>query len=220
MEVLGINSSPRKRGNTARLMAAVLKGAEDGGCEVTDITLSDYEIRFCLGCEACYRTGSCVQSDDYADILEMILSSDGIVLASPNYINNVTARMKALFDRMGDCVHCQRMSGKYGAAVSTAGGSGAGDVAGYLNHTLSLMGADVVGAASVNLSEGPDAFNLAIKESHNLGMALAETIVTGRVFPDQKAGHEEMMNRMRELVSLRSDDWAYEYAYFRAKKWL
>ncbi len=51
-------------------------------------------------------------------------------------------------------------------------------------------------------------------------MALAEAIETGRVFPDQKAGHEEMMNRMRELVSLRSDDWAYEYAYFRAKKWL
>jgi len=150
----------------------------------------------------------------------MSLSPDAIVLASPNYINNVTAWMKALFDRMGDCVHCQRMEGKYGAAVSTAGGSGAVYVAEYLNKTLSLMGADVVGAASVNMSEGQDAVNQAIKESHNIGMALAEAIETGRVFPDQKAGHEEMMNRMRDLVSLRSDDWTCEYAYFRAKKWL
>ena len=57
MEVLGINSSPRKRVNNARLLAAVLKGAEDDGCETVEITLSDYEIRFCFGCEACYRPG-------------------------------------------------------------------------------------------------------------------------------------------------------------------
>jgi|GEM_PF-6724576 len=41
MEVLGINSSPRKRVSNARLLAAVLKGAEDGGCETVEITLSD-----------------------------------------------------------------------------------------------------------------------------------------------------------------------------------
>jgi len=220
MKILGINSSPRRTSNTVRLLSAVLEGAADSGCETEGISLSEYEILWCRGCETCYRTGSCVITDDLPEILGKILDADGIVLASPNYINNVNARMKALLDRMADMIHCQRLLGKFCAAVSTAGGSGSGEVAAYLNQSMFLMGADVAGAASVNLSDGKEAFEGAVKESYALGQNLADLVRRGIPCPEQAAGHAEMLDRMKALISMHAGDWEYQYDYFTAKKWV
>lgn len=220
MQILGINSSPRRKSNTARLLTAVIEGAEDRGCNSAEISLSDYEIRFCHGCEACYRTGSCVQTDDFSDILEMIIESDAIILGSPNYINNVNAPMKALLDRMGDIIHCQRLLGRFCGAVSTAGGSGASDVASYLNQAMFLMGADVVGQVSANMADGEEAFVKAVGEGYDLGQRLAELVKKKEPLADQQAGHREIREHMRALICSRAADWGYEYGYFETKKWL
>jgi multimeric flavodoxin WrbA len=220
MQILGITSSPRKKSNTACLVTAILEGAQDRGCETTEISLPSYDIGFCKGCEACYRTGSCILIDDFCDVIEVILASDGIVMSSPNYINNVTGRMKVLLDRMGDTIHCQRLIGKYVAAVSTAGGSGAAEVAAYLNQTLYLMGADVVGQVSVNMVEGEEAFTQAAHDAYQLGITLADSVQSGKPITQQQAGHEEMLDRMRALILSRSDDWVYELGYYQNKKWL
>ncbi|NLL09868.1 MAG: flavodoxin family protein [Methanomicrobiales archaeon] len=220
MQVVGINSSPRKNGNTDLLLSSVLKGASDGGCETVHIDLSSYEIEYCKACDTCYRTGTCVLMDEFPDVHDVILESDGIVLGSPNYINNVTARMKTLLDRMADTVHCQRLIGKYAAAVSTAGGSGAADVADYLNHSLFIMGASIVGSVGVNLSEGGEVLQKGVDRSYQLGEMLADAICKKTEYPDQQEKHAAMLERMKQLVSQRKDDWTYEYKYFVEKKWL
>ena len=51
-----------------------------------------------------------------------MMDADGIVLGSPNYINQVTAQLKTVLDRMADSIHCQSFAGKYGCGVCTAGG--------------------------------------------------------------------------------------------------
>jgi multimeric flavodoxin WrbA len=220
MQVLGISSSPREKSNTVRLLSAVLDGAREGGCSTTLLSLNNYDIKYCRGCEVCYRTGSCVQKDDYLNLLELILDADGIVMSSPNYINNVTARMKAFLDRMGDVVHCQRLLGKYGAAVSTAGGSGAVEVADYLNNTMYLMGADVVGSVTVCMADGEDVFAFAMDHGYNVGLNLADAIKKGQPIASQQAGHAEMLERMKALILSRAEDWGYERGYFHTKKWL
>ncbi|MEI8140285.1 MAG: NAD(P)H-dependent oxidoreductase [bacterium] len=53
-----------------------------------------------------------------------MLEADGIVLASPVYLDHVTAQMKALLDRTSHFVHCLRLTGKYMAALTTSGGGG------------------------------------------------------------------------------------------------
>lgn len=45
MRVLAINGSPRKNGNTAKLLEASLKGAADFGAEVELIHLYDYDFK-------------------------------------------------------------------------------------------------------------------------------------------------------------------------------
>ncbi len=220
MQVVGINSSPRKKSNTDLLLSTVLTGASDGGCETIHIDLYDYEIEYCKACDTCYKTGSCVLMDEFPDIHEVLLESDGIILSSPNYINNVTAKMKTLLDRMADTVHCQRLLGKYTAAVSTAGGSGAQEVADYLNQSLFIMGASVVGSVGVNLADGEEIFQKGMDQSYQLGVQLADAILTKAEYPDQKEGHAAMFERMKQLVSFRKEEWPYEYEYFVSKKWV
>lgn len=220
MQVVGINSSPRKKSNTDLLLTAVLKGASDGGCKTVHLNLYDYEIEYCKACDSCYVTGACVLMDEFPDIYEVMLESDGIVIGSPNYINNVTAKMKTLLDRMADTVHCQRLLGKYSVAVSTAGGSGAKEVTDYLNQSLFIMGASVIGAAWANLSEGEEMFQKAINTSAQIGKKMADAISSKATFPDQQKGHAEMLERMKQLVAFRKDEWQNEYEYFVNKKWL
>ena len=220
MQVVGINSSPKKKSNTDLLLSTVLTGASDGGCETIHIDLYNYEIEYCKACDTCYKTGSCVLMDEFTDIYDIILESDGIILSSPNYINNVTAKMKTLLDRMADTVHCQRLLGKYSAAVSTAGGSGAQEVADYLNQSLFIMGASVVGSVGVNLSDGDEMFQKGMDQSYQLGIQLADAILTKTEYPDQQEGHRAMLERMKQLILFRKEEWPYEYEYFVSKKWV
>lgn len=220
MQVVGISSSPRKKSNTDLLLSAVLSGASDGGCETVHIDLYNFEIEYCKACDTCYKTGSCVHMDEFSDVYDVILESDGIVMSSPNYINNVTAKMKSLLDRMADTVHCQRLLGKYSVAVSTAGGSGAQEVADYLNQSLFIMGASIVGSVGLNLSDGEELFQKGVDRSYQLGIQLADAILTKAEFSDQQEGHNAMLDRMKQLISFRKDEWPYEYTYFVQKKWL
>lgn len=220
MQVIGINASPRKKSSTDKLLSSLLDGASASGCEIQHITLCDYSIDDCRACESCYRTGLCVLQDEFLDIYDLMLESDGIILSSPNYINNVTGYMKTFLDRMADTVHCQRLLGKYAAAVSTAGGSGAVEVAAYLNQSMFIMGASIVGAVSVNISEGEEIFKNSTNAAYELGVKLADAIVTKKCYPDQEEGHKAMLNRMKELVTFRKDEWIHEYEYFREQKWV
>ncbi len=62
--------------------------------------------------------GECIYDDDFVELNRKILDCDGLVLGSPNYFRSVTAQMKTIIDRMGDTVHCQLLTGKYGCSVA------------------------------------------------------------------------------------------------------
>lgn len=218
MRILGINGSPRGAASrTRRLVEAVLLGAASAGAETEYIEIADHEIRPCTGCTLCYRTGECPKLDDFAAVYEKMLVADAIVLGSPNYINNVSAQLKLLLDRMADAIHCQQFAGKYGCAVSTAGGSGADEVAAYLNQTLRVLGATTVGAVGVVLGTEPDALFPAEEQAYRLGTDLAAAVREERRYPDQEAFHQEMEAHMRALVEANKDEWTHEYDTWTAR---
>lgn len=215
MKIVGINGSPRGReSRTGTLLDAVLRGAQEAGASVERIDAAALDIRFCTGCTLCYDRGECPKKDDYKETLGKMIAADGIVLGSPNYINNVTAQLKVLLDRMADAIHCQRFVGKYGCAVSTAGGSGAGDVANYLTGVLRVLGADTVGAVAVDIGADAEALFTAEAQAFRLGQDLAAAIAEGRAYPDQEAFHAEMAERMKTLVTANKERWKHEYDYW------
>lgn len=99
-KVLVVSSSPVKEGNSALLCREFARGAEEAGCQVELVSLREKEIRFCLGCEACVRTGKgCVQKDDMAELIGKMHRADVFVLATPIYFMTVSAQLKVFLDR-------------------------------------------------------------------------------------------------------------------------
>jgi multimeric flavodoxin WrbA len=97
--VLGIVGSPRRGGNTETLVDEVLAGAEEGGAVTTKVILNELNISPCQACNACGKTGICVQKDDMAHVLEYMRNSHTWVLGTPVYWWGPTAQFKAFLDR-------------------------------------------------------------------------------------------------------------------------
>lgn len=99
-KVLVISSSPRKNGNSDILCDQFISGAKDAGNQVEKICLREKKINCCIGCSFCAtNNGQCVQKDDMAEILEKIICSDVVVLATPVYFYSICAQLKMMIDR-------------------------------------------------------------------------------------------------------------------------
>ncbi|MEJ5366008.1 MAG: flavodoxin family protein [Desulfosoma sp.] len=123
MKVLAINGSHRKGMNTAAMLQIVLDEAARGGAETELVELVDCRIEYCLSCNQCLREPRCsIQDDDMAAIAEKMLASDAVILGSPVYFGNVTARLKTFMDRTR-WLHMREnlLEGKLGAALTHAG---------------------------------------------------------------------------------------------------
>lgn len=98
--VLGFAGSPRRHGNSETLLDWVLEAmASEPGVSVEKIVVVDARINPCRGCNACERTGSCVQNDGMIPLYDRILEADCVVLAAPIYCMGLAAQAKALVDR-------------------------------------------------------------------------------------------------------------------------
>ena len=221
MKVLGLNASPRgKESRTLQLVNAVLEGARSEGADTEAIDVCDLQIEYCTACGTCYATGECVLVDDFPDLFDRMMAADGIVLGSPNYIDSITAPLKAVFDRMADAIHCQMLTGKYGCSVCTAGGSGQDEVAGYMNRVLTNLGASVVGGVGVAIGRDPAALGRAEKEALALGKTLAQSIRGERRYPEQEEIHRQRREYFCQLVRFNRDRWAHEYDWYVRKGWM
>ena len=94
MKILGISGSPRKNGNTEKMINLVIN---ENSAEI--IRLYEKSIKPCLACEGCSKTGTCVIKDDMNEIMKKIEESDTLILGSPIYWWNITAPFKAFIDR-------------------------------------------------------------------------------------------------------------------------
>jgi len=97
--VLGIVGSPRRHGNTEMLVDEALRGAEEAGALVEKVILSKLDVGPCRACDACRKTGECVQRDDMPALLEQMERSQVWVLGTPIYWWGPTAQFKAFIDR-------------------------------------------------------------------------------------------------------------------------
>lgn len=97
--VLVLSGSPRKNGNSDILCDEFIRGAEDAGHSCEKIFLRDYKINFCTGCGVCNGTHKCVQKDDMAELLNKMVETDVIVMATPVYFYSMDGQMKTFIDR-------------------------------------------------------------------------------------------------------------------------
>jgi multimeric flavodoxin WrbA len=221
MKILAIIASPRgMNGNTGRLLDEVLQGAGDAGSEVEILSLAQLNVKPCVGCDLCHKTGSCSIKDDYEMIKEKLFACDGFVLASPNYIFSVTAQMKALFDRCNGLIHCLALEGKYAAVVETSGGGEDQEVITYMERFVNTLGACSVGGIGspmAGVRVFPDEKEL-FARARTLGSDLCACIREKRQFPAQDEFHATFRVRMSGLVDFMQEYWTFERDYWQQKR--
>lgn len=99
-KVLIISTSLRGGSNSEILAKECEKGAKAAGHDVQFLSLKEKEIKYCIGCLSCQRSGSCVIKDDVADVLEIVRKAEVIVFATPIYYYEMSGQMKTLLDRL------------------------------------------------------------------------------------------------------------------------
>ncbi|MFH2219938.1 MAG: NAD(P)H-dependent oxidoreductase [Pseudomonadota bacterium] len=101
MLVLGLQGSPRKKGNTNYLLRAFMAEAEKQGARTRIVDVTKKRIVPCIGCGTCEKKGFCITKDDdmTLELYPLLREADVVVAASPVYFYNVTAQLKALIDR-------------------------------------------------------------------------------------------------------------------------
>jgi len=98
--VLIISTSLRGGSNSDILARECEKGAKEAGHDVELISLKGKDIKYCIGCLSCQNTGSCVLTDDVADIMSKVKEAEVIVYATPIYYYEMCGQMKTLLDRL------------------------------------------------------------------------------------------------------------------------
>lgn len=98
-DIVAVYGSPRRKGNTAALLAEAVRGAREEGAGVEEFVLRDMKISPCLEIYACKETGRCAIQDDYQALYDRFLSCRGVMLASPMFFYTVSAHTKAMMDR-------------------------------------------------------------------------------------------------------------------------
>ena len=175
-----LNGSPRKSGNTSASVKAFTQGAEEAGNTVTEFFLDGMDIH---GCKGCFggdnsRECPCVQKDDMAKIYPAVKSADVVVLASPLYYWNMNGQLRTAVDRLfaleegGE--NLLRGNGRSGALLMAAEGHGFEDVVTYYDHLMEHLRWNNLGhvLAGGNMAVGDIEGKQEIQEAFALGKSI------------------------------------------------
>ncbi len=103
-KIVVVNAGPRKGWNTDTLLTEAAKGAESAGAAVERFDLFRLEkytgCISCFGCKKEKNKGRCICRDGLTPVLNAIRESDGLMIGSPNYLSELTASFRALYERL------------------------------------------------------------------------------------------------------------------------
>ena len=102
--IIAVNAGPRKGWNTDTLITEASRGAESTGAEVQRFDLFRLEkytgCISCFGCKKEKNKGRCICRDGLTPVLDAIREADGLIIGSPNYLSELTASFRALYERL------------------------------------------------------------------------------------------------------------------------
>jgi len=99
-----IVGSPRKKRSCNFLIDQAIDGIKstDEEFEINKIQITDYNLTPCNGCDQCLRPPhDCplAEDDDTKELEKLLLGSDALLIAAPNYFGSVSSQIKVFIDR-------------------------------------------------------------------------------------------------------------------------
>ncbi len=153
MKVFMINGSPHPKGNTYIALHEMEKVFESEGIEVEILNIGNKDIRGCIACRSCSKTGKCVFDDIVNETAEKFRECDGLVVGSPVYYASANATLVALLTRLFYSTHFDKTM-KVGAAVVAARRGGLSATFDELNKFFTISGMPVASGQYWNSIHG------------------------------------------------------------------
>jgi multimeric flavodoxin WrbA len=188
MRTMTILGSPRRHGNTAKVLTWIEEQFRADGHDVDRANILEHHVRGCGECMACRKAKVelCAVEDDANGLFRRMVAADLVLIAAPIFCWGFPAQIKGLIDRMycmmdfeGERPEVPRLRGKPMALLLTGGGEEADNahlvIRGFEQLVRWLKGR-MVGHLFISGCSEPEAIGEDVK---NLAVAFARTLAQG-----------------------------------------
>ena len=152
-KVLLLNGSPRPNGCTAAALREMISVFEAEGIETELIQVGNKDIRGCVACGSCGKTGKCVFDDLVNEVARKFETADGLVIGSPVYYASPNGTILSFLDRLFYSTRFSKHM-KTGAAVVSARRGGNTASFDVLNKYFSISGMPIATSTYWNQVHG------------------------------------------------------------------
>ena len=153
MKVLLINGSPKANGNTALSLKEMAEIFAQEGVETEIIQVGNKDIRGCIACGSCGKTGKCVFDDVVNEVAPKFEAADGIVIGSPVYYAGANATLMAFLQRLFYSSHFDKTM-KVGASIAVARRGGCSATYDEMNKFFGISGMPIASSQYWNSVHG------------------------------------------------------------------
>ena len=184
MKIMAFVGSPRKNGNTVKIVNAICKGAQESGHEVEVYNLAEMNIKGCMACDACQfqKVDTCSINDKMTTLLPKIADADCIIMGTPVFMQHVSGHTKNFLDRMRPFLENynipKHLPGKKYITVISSGAPAASftNVTEYLNQLFGYFKMENAGniiAGELNEKDGIMGQPEILKQAEDMGRKLS-----------------------------------------------
>lgn len=159
MLIVGVQGSPNRQGNSAKMIQTALeyaqsKGAQTKLIEVNEI-LATLDSPFCTDCSKPCK-GICLEGTEMEEVLEIMRKADGVICATPVYFGTLSGQTKAFFDKLR-CLRGEKaLLNTVGAAMSVGHTLYGGEEKSIdaIHDTMLVFGMTLVGDSQAQMGNG------------------------------------------------------------------
>jgi multimeric flavodoxin WrbA len=229
MKILVIIGSGRKNGNTQKACTifceelAQLAAAAETALEIETVSLGATNISPCRGCRTCFDHGEerCPLKDDLPGLREKMRAADGLLIASPVYVDDVSGLVKNWIDRIAHACHRPEFAGRCAFLLATTGGSPTGHAMRTLTVALSTWGFHITG--QLGLKTGARMNDKEMRSFHTRALAKSARCFFKAINERQynrPSFLSLMMFRIQQMSWKSTDPNTVDYRYWQEKGWL
>jgi multimeric flavodoxin WrbA len=122
MDILILNGSPRKNGNSSIVSGMISDALQDLPAMASIIRLDDLDIKPCRDCRSC-KSGRmvCSLDDDMVRLAGAMEGTKALIFVTPVYWFGPTSQVKLVIDRMRPYFMNRKLAGKQGTLITVAG---------------------------------------------------------------------------------------------------
>jgi multimeric flavodoxin WrbA len=100
-KIILLCASPRKKGNTARLLSECADVIETAGVETETLSLAGWEVKSCIACGRCEKLGECSLDDGVNELIGKLREARGFIVGTPVYFGTARGDLMSALQRIG-----------------------------------------------------------------------------------------------------------------------